>query len=295
MMRTLVATAAFLVATCAIARQPAPPSSTTFDRIKQSGWVRIGFRENTIPFSFMGAAQPQGYSIDLCRAIAAEISTALGRNLQIEYRRVTPTDRLDQVLAGRVDLECGSTTITEERGARVAFSPVIFAAGTRLLVQRGSGIHSLRDLEGKTVVGVMGTTNARAMLALGAGRVKNLRITTADNYEQALALLGTGAVDAVAADDILMAGLLSEKGLRSEYLLVGDPLTHEAYGIAFARDDPALADAVQKAFTRLATSGQLRATYKKWFLEPLPSGAALGLPMNAALEQSFRALGMPGE
>src|SRR6476619_6969396 len=106
-MRMLLASVALFAAASATAQQPAPPSSTTFDRIKQSGWVRIGFRENTITFSFMGAAQPQGYSIDLCRAIAAEISTALGRNLQIEYRRVTPTDRLDQVLAGRVDLECG--------------------------------------------------------------------------------------------------------------------------------------------------------------------------------------------
>jgi len=270
-------------------------AAATLDRIRQAGVVVIGYRDDAIPFSFLSVSgTPVGYTIEICRAIVEEVAASLGRKgLRVEYRRVTPTNRVDQVVAGGVDLECGSTSVTDERSARIGFSPIIFSAGTRLLVQRGSGIHSLRDLQGKTVAGVSGTTNARAMLTIAAGRVRDLRITTAENYDQALALLGTGAVDAVAADDVLMAGLLGERGLRNEYLTVGDPLTTEPYAIAFAKDDAALAELVQKAFARFAASGGLRATYARWFLGPLPSGAILGLPMGAALEESFRALGMP--
>ena len=291
--RWLLAGAVLLAS--AAAAQPPAATPGALDRIRQAGTVVIGYRENAVPFSFLRpSGDPAGYSIDLCKAIVEEIAGSLGRkDLRTEYRRVTPTNRLDEVVAGRVDLECGATTITDERNARVAFSPIIFAAGTRLLVSRGSGIHSIQGLQGKTVAGVAGTTNARAMYALGSGRVKNLRVTTADTYDQALALLGTGAVDAVAADDILAAGLLAEKGLANEYLMVGDPLTIEPYAIAFAKGDPALAIVVQKAFQRLASSGRLRTTYATWFLQPLPSGPALGLPMSAALEKSFRALGMP--
>ena len=294
-MRTALVGLALLVAAPAFAQAPAP--SVTLQRIHQSGVVAIGYREAAVPFSFISPqGRPVGYSIDLCHAIAEEVRTSMGgKELRVDYRRVTPTNRLDLVADGRVDLECGATTITEERAARVSFSPIIFAAGTRLLVKRGSAIHSIQGLEGKTVAGVAGTTNARAMYTLGGGRVRNLRITTADNYDQALALLGTGAVDAVAADDILMAGLLSEKGLRGEFLMVGDPLTAEPYAIAFAKGDGLMAEVVRRAFARLTVSGPLRAIYNKWFLEPLPSGPALGLPMSQALEDSFRALGMPGK
>ena len=289
----LLGPATLMLAAQVFAQATAGP---TLQRIKQSGVVRIGYRENAAPFSFMSAAgSPQGYSIELCQAIVDEIAGTLGTRPRVEYRLVTPTNRIDQVVAGRVDLECGSTTISQERGGRVAFSPIIFAAGTRLLVKRGSAIHSLRDLEGRTVAGVSGTTNARAMVTLGAGRVRNLRITTADNYDHALAQLGTGAVHAVAADDILILGLLNERGLRSEYLMVGDALTTDPYGIAYAKGDESLAEDVQKAFKRLATSGRLRTIYAKWFVQPLPSGAPIGIPMSAALEQSFRDLGLPAQ
>ena len=269
----------------------------TLKRIKESGVVRIGYRENIVPFSSASAGgKPQGYSIDLCLALVEDLAATVGaRELRVEYRRVTPTSRLEDVASGRVDLECGSTTITAERAQRVAFSPVIFVAGTRLMVKRGRAIHSMRDLAGKTVAGVSGTTNARALVTLAAGRVRDLRITTADTYEQALAYLDTDAVDALAADDILIAGFIAGRNLQGSYIMVGEPLTHEPYGIAFARDDPALAQAVKDGFVRLATTKELRQAYNKWFLRPLPSGQRLGLPMSSSLERAFQVLGLPPE
>jgi glutamate/aspartate transport system substrate-binding protein len=257
------------------------------ERIKQQGTVRIGYRANAAPFSRAGTdGRPQGYSIDLCHAIVEDLSAALGgRSLRIEYRLVTPEDRLDQVTGERVDLECGATTNTEERRKRVAFSPPIFVAGTRLLVKRGNPLHSMRDMVGRTIVTVTGTTNARAMLELGSGRAQNLRLTTARSYEQALAQLDLGEADALAADDILIMGFLEGRGLRDNYIMVGDPLTQDIYGVTFARD-PALADAVNVTFARLAASRELRSLYDKWFLP-------LGLPMGAYLESLFQGLRAP--
>ena len=259
--------------------QASPPSAGTLERIKQQGVVRIGYRANAAPFSSAGPdGRPKGYSIDLCHAIVEDLSAALGgKSLRTEYRLVTTEDRLDQVTQGRVDLECGATTQTEERRARVGFSPPTFIARTRLLVKRGNSLHSLRDMAGRTVVTVTGTTNARAMVTLGPGRVRDLRITAARTYEEALALLDLGEADALAADDVLIMGFLESRGLRDRYIMVGDPLTQDLYGIAFPRD-PALADAVNVTFARLAASRQLRALHDTW-LQPL------GLP--------FQELGMP--
>ena len=292
-MNARVAALAFLALAAASEVLAAEPT-TALKRISDSGVVRIGYRDAAMPFSVeVPGGKPYGYSIDLCHAIVDEIGRVVGKPVRVEYRRVTPQDRFDQVTSGRVDLECGSTSITDERSSRVAFSPVIFVASTRLVVRRGTALHSMRDLSGRTVVAVRGTTNSRAMVGLGAGRVKDLRVTSANNYDEAITMLETGAADALAADDVLIAGLLASRGMQTSHIMVGDPLSPESYGIAFSRGDPVLADVVQAAFTRLATTGQLNGIYEKWFLKPLPTGPALGLPLSNALERHFQSLGLP--
>jgi ABC-type amino acid transport substrate-binding protein len=248
-----------------------------------------------VPFSWTRAgAAPRGYSIDLCLAIVEDLAKAAGKPLRVEYRVVTPETRLDLVAEGRIDLECGSTTVTEEREKRVAFSPLIYVGGTRLLVKRGNAVYSLRDLTGKTVVAVAGTTNARALLAQ-AGRTRDVRLRTTRGYDEAVTMLDTENADALAADDVLLAGLLIERRWHDRYIVVGDPITREPYAIAFPRDDAALAAAVYATFARLATSGELRRVYGKWFLQPLPTGGTLGLPMGAHLSSVFKELGLPPE
>jgi len=60
--------------------------------------------------------------------------------------------------------------------------------------------------------------------------------------------------------------------------MVGEPLSHEPYGIMFAKDDAPLAEAVAATFRRLAATREIRWIYDKWFLRSLPSGVRLGLP-----------------
>lgn len=266
-------------------------------RVKETGVVRIGYREAAIPFSFAGPdGRPYGYSIDICHAIVENIVDAVGvAFLRIEYRPVTPSDRFDQVIEGRIDLECGSTSNTAERRKRVAFSPLIFIAGTRLLVKRGSPIRSARDLPGRRVVVARGTTNEEAMRQLAAAPRKEFTVDAADDYAQALDMLASGKVDALAADDILLSGYLAEKGLRGQYAIVGDLLSFEPYGIMFVPNDAPLAETVESAFRRLAATREIRWIYNKWFLRSLPTGQRLGLPMGARLERSFQVLGLPAE
>lgn len=276
---------------------PEPPARAltgVLKRIKETGSVRIGYRAQALPFSFEGPGRsPYGYSIDLCAEIVDEISLEVGATrLRTEYVRVTPQDRIEQVAAGRIDLECGSTTNTAERRARVAFSPVTFIAGTRLLVRRGGPVRSLRDLDGRRVVVVRGTTNERVMRTISMDG-RRFTVATAEDYAGAIGQVDTDRADALAADDILMYGYLAENALQSRFAVVGELLSHEPYGIAFARDDQAFAAVVQAAFVRLAASRELRWIYNRWFLGVWPSGIRLGLPLSVELERSFQLLGMP--
>ena len=286
-----------VVAAQALDQPELRPLTGVLKRIKDARVVRLGVRDAAVPFASINASgQASGYSVDLCLAVVDDIAASIGTGaLGVEYRRVTPADRIDQVADGRVDLECGATTNTVERRARVAFSPLIYVAGTRLLVKRGSPVRGLRHLGGQRVAVVRGTTNEAVMRHYAADGTRRLELVTADDYEVALARLASGDVAALAADDVLLAGFVAERRMRSDYAIVGDLLSYEPYGLMYAKDDAPLANVVEGTFRRLATSDEMRSIYTKWFLRPLPSGVRLGVPMSRELQRSFEVLGMPSE
>ena len=137
--------------------------SPTLANIKRTHTVRLGYREASPPFSYLDQAnRPNGYSLELCQAIVEEIGAEVDdANLKIDYVKVTPETRIPAVLNNKIDLECGSTTASPDRARRVAFSPMIYVAGTKLMVPEASAVSSITDLKGKTIVVTRGTTNSR--------------------------------------------------------------------------------------------------------------------------------------
>ena len=114
--------------------------SGTLKKIKDTGTITLGYRESSLPFSYLNhRQQPIGYSLDLCREVVEEAATELdGMDIKIALAPVTSADRFDKVKSGAVDLECGSTTSNLQRQKDVAFSPVFFVAGTKLMVPKDS-------------------------------------------------------------------------------------------------------------------------------------------------------------
>src|ERR1700732_3769153 len=144
--------AACLVTTAASAQTAGEGLSPTLANIKKTHVVHLGYRESSPPFSFLDQAnRPIGYSLELCEAIVDEIGVeGDGPALRIEYVKVTSEDRIAAVVQNKIDLECGSTTANAERRRQVAFSPLMFVAGTKLMVPKASTISGPADLKGKT-------------------------------------------------------------------------------------------------------------------------------------------------
>jgi glutamate/aspartate transport system substrate-binding protein len=274
---------------------PAGALSGVLARVRRAGVVRIGYREQALPFSYgRPGSTPYGYSIDLCLAMVEDIAEATGgRPLRVEYHVVTPEDRIERVERGEVDLECGATTQTAERRARVAFSALTFVTGTRLAVPRGSPLRTRRGLDGRRVAVARGTTNDQALRAQIARAGLNTEVVPVREVADAFALVAAGGADAVASDEVLLLGHLAASGQRARYDLAGEWLSYESYGIMFARDDPALAAVVQGTLERLARSRELRWIYLRWFVRQLPSGVKFGLPMSPPLQRAFELLGLP--
>jgi glutamate/aspartate transport system substrate-binding protein len=268
--------------------------SGTLKKVRDSGVLVIGYREASFPFSFVGpsAPRPLGYSIDLCLGIVDEIVRELGGNpTRVDFAPVTADTRTEAVMSGKVDLECGSTTSNAERQRSVAFSPIIYVAGTKLLVKRSSGISSYRDLGGKTLVVTSGTTNEAAMKQLNDRYRLGIIIVSARDHDESYTMLADGKADAFATDDVLLYGFIVARKVEAVMAVVGDFITYEPYGIMFRRDDPLMAAAVTRAFLAMARTRRLAASYRRWFLEPGPNGASLNLPMSVQLSEVFRGLG----
>ena len=269
--------------------------SGTLKKIKDTGTITLGYRESSLPFSYLNhRQQPIGYSIDLCREIVEEASTELdGMDIKIALAPVTAADRLEKVKAGAIDLECGSTTSNLQRQKDVAFSPVFFVAGTKLMVPNASRVRSYRDLAGKTVVVTAGTTNEAALRTLSDKQKLGIDIVTARDHAQSLALLVAGKAEAFATDDALLYGFIATEPSARDMKVVGDYLSYDPYGLAYRRGDPGFTAIVERAFARMASERRLAELYNKWFLRRLPTGETLHLPMSPQLEEIFRVLGQP--
>jgi glutamate/aspartate transport system substrate-binding protein len=265
-----------------------------------------------LPFSFLNQAkQPVGFSLDLCHGIAEDVARALSRDLleadapawqtgvRIVYVPVAADERLPKVVSGAIDLECGSTTANAERAKTVAFSPVFFLAGTKLMVPLAGGgsagrrVASYRDLAGGTVVVGAGTTNAEVMRRLADRVTPKITVVEAPGLEAAYAMLAAGKADAFASDDILLSGFIATHADGRRFGIVGDYLSYEPYAIALRRDDAAFGDLVRASFERMASEGTLNRLYERWLVDRLPNGETLNVPISPHLAEMYRVLGQP--
>jgi ABC-type amino acid transport substrate-binding protein len=294
MLRFLLAVA-LTASLLAIPAARAQELTGTLKKTKDSKTVTLGYRESSIPFSYVNkVGDPIGYSIDLCNAVVDEVSKELeGVEIAVNYKKVTAETRIPAVKSGEVDLECGSTTANFERKKEVAFSPIFFVAGTKLLVPRSSAIGSYRDLRDKTVVVTAGTTNEAAVRAISDKQHLGIRFLVGNDHAESFAMLKEGKADAFATDDALLYGLVATARLGDRYHVVGEYLSYDPYGLMYRKDDPDFAAIVDHTFGRLAQSRELVQLYNKWFQQRLPTGETLDLPMSPQLEEIFRVEGVP--
>jgi glutamate/aspartate transport system substrate-binding protein len=265
--------------------------SGTLQKARNSGALTIAYRESSIPFSYLSArGEPIGYSIELCRKLVDAISEAVGREIAIKWLPVTSDSRIGAVSSGQADLECGSTTNNLERQKLVGFSPTMFVSGTKLMVKSGSPIKSFRDLAGKTVAVTAGTTNEKTMRDLMARFKLDYRLLVTRDHADSFAQVANGKADAFATDDVLLYGLIAQNNARGKYLVIGEFLSYDPYGIMYRKGDAQLAAIVNSTFHDLAEDGEIERQYKRWFLNRLPAGASIDLPMSPQLETIIRAM-----
>ena len=239
----------------------------TLAKIKESGTIVFGYRTASPPFSFVDqSGKAVGYSIDLCKRIAAAVKDELGLNgIKIDYVPVTAENRFSMVRQGKVDIVCGSTTNTLKRRERVAFTLLTFITGAEMLVRTGSGIDRLKDLKGKKVGVVKGTTTETGLTKALKQQFINAQVVIVKDHDEGLKALEDSKIDAYTTDRIILIGLARGARDPSKLMLTNHLYSFEPYALVVRRDDPDFRLIADRTLASLYRSRRIVEIYRKWF------------------------------
>jgi ABC-type amino acid transport substrate-binding protein len=246
----------------------------TLDKIRKSGVISLGYIDNAAPFSWVdGNGEPQGYSVELCKTVADGIAAQLKRTgLKVRWVKLTIQDRIEAVRAGKVDLECSTTTWTLTRQRLVDFSLVTFVDGGSVLVKGDAAeLRRLADFDGKRIAAISGTTTERALRAALQRQTVKTELVAVKARDEGLALLREGQIDGFASDRTSLIGVVvmsASGGGSANYRLLDQDFSIEQYALMMKRGDHDFRLAVNRVLAQLYRSRDIDKIYARW-LGPL--------------------------
>ncbi len=247
----------------------------TLKKIKTSGALNIGYRETAPPFSFPGPdRRPVGYSVDLCAHVASAIQQQLKIDLKLNWVPVTADNRVDMVVQGNVDIECGTTTASLGRQERVDFSLMTFVDGGGLLTKSDLNLRALADLADKRIAVIPGTTTETALSKFLKEEFVTVQLVRVKDHLEGRGAVEKGLAEAFASDRGILVGLVVTAKDPSSFNIPQILFSYEPYGFMVRRNDAAFRLAVNRALAELYRSGGVVQIYDRWF-------GALGKPSPA--------------
>lgn len=211
--------------------------------------VRIGIKYDQPGLGFKDGEEYTGFDVDVAKYVAKELGYSED---QIEWVESPSANRENMLSNGQVDMIFATYSITDKRKESVGFAGPYFVAGQDLLVsQDNSDIQGPEDLEGKNLCSVTGSTSAQKIKDEYAGTVN---LVEQGGYADCVTMLGSGGVDAVTTDDIILAGLAATDANSGKFKVVGNPFTEEKYGVGISKDSDKC-QAINDAITKMVDDG----------------------------------------
>jgi ABC-type amino acid transport substrate-binding protein len=244
----------------------AQESEATLEKIARTGEFVIGYRADSSPLSYENAdGQPSGYSVDLCRRVAAGVKALFAeKDIETKFVRITSDERISAVVNGKIDIECGSTTITLSRQEQVDFSLPTFVTGGSVLSLAASGIQGMSDLSGKKVGVAKDTTTVEQLRNHLEQNLIDAEIIIVDDRNEGMKRLNRGDIDALASDQIVLIGQVIEALNPKRYSLVSEIFSYEPYGLVVRRNDADFRLVVNKAISQIYRNGQHAEIFHRW-------------------------------
>ncbi len=238
----------------------------TLEKISRTGEFVIGYRTDASPLSYENAeGQPSGYSVDMCRRIAAAVKAHLDKDdIETKFVRVTSDERISAVVTGKIDIECGSTTVTLSRQEQVDFTLLTFVTGGSVLSLAKNGIEDMSDLSGKKVGVVKDTTTVEQLRNYLQQNLIDAVVVIVGDRKEGMKHLDRGDIEAFASDQIVLIGQVIEALYPKQYSLVNETFSYEPYGLVVRRNDADFRLVANRAIAQLYRSGQHIDIFHKW-------------------------------
>jgi len=193
------------------------------------------------------------------------VKAHLGKDdIETRFVPVKSSERIDAVVNGRIDIECGSTTMTFSRMDSVDFSIPTFVTGGSVLSLSDSNIQGLADLAGKKVGVEKGTTTVDQLRGYLEKNLIDAEVVLVDSRSDAMKQLSDGVVDAFASDQIVLIGQVIEALYPKRFSLADETFSYEPYGLVMRRDDADFRLVANRAISQLYRSGQHVQIFNKW-------------------------------
>jgi glutamate/aspartate transport system substrate-binding protein len=272
-----------------IAMGAAHAQSGTLQRVKETGEVRIGHRDVSVPFSYLtDDGKPIGFFIDVCSRIVDSIKAELKQDVKIAYRPVTLSTQIPLLQNQGVDIVCGPATNTVERQKQVAFSNTLYVSSIRAVVRRDGGINTFADLKDKTVSLTAASTSINLLTKYEQDHKFETKKLTNPDHSQSFLMFSTGRAQAFVMDDILLASMAANSAKPADFKIIDDALRVEPYGLVMRKDDPQFKAVVDRTLAELVKTGEYQKLYAKWFESAIPpKGVNLAFPMTKALKDAL--------
>jgi polar amino acid transport system substrate-binding protein len=248
------------------------PPGSTMDQIVRRGRLVVGTSYNIALFGELDpvSGKVSGFDNDVAKEIARELGL---REDQIDFVDTLIEDRVPALQEKSVDMVIEAMTITPERAQLVEFSRPYYIAGQSLLVRRGNrSVSSLRDLAGRQVCVIAGSTSIPTLTA----QAPRATLVFAPGPMDCVTQVRAGAVDAMSTDDIILAGFAAD---YDDVVLVGGRFTREPYGVAIPKGQTDMVAFVNEVIEHMIADGRWGRIYYE-YLSDIP-----GLPGVAEAKQ----------
>ena len=287
MMRGLSATGLLVVFLVFLAAPLSAQELTgTLLQIKKTGTIKVGYRQDQTPMSFLGKdGMPAGYSIDLCKLIVEEVEKKVNGKVKIEYVPVSAEERFKALSDNRIDILCGSTSKTLSRSRLVDFTELTFVTGATFMTLKDTQI--MNNFTGKKVGVVKGTTTADSLKGLFKETGVAADIVMVNTTSEGMKALEEKKIDAFAADQVVLIGLALTSAKPENFSILPNLFTYEPFALAVRRNDADFRLVADSVISRLFRTRDILPIYDKWlgrFSSRMPSAFEALIQINAIPE-----------
>jgi len=204
-------------------------------------WV-IGVKCDFPPFGYIDVqGKNAGYDVEVAQRFA---ELAFGKKNRVAYFCVTTPSRIPALQSSRVDIIISTLTWTKARADVIDYSIPYYGATGRLLVSKDSGVNSLNDLKGKSVVTTRGAIYATWMKTC----LKDANVSEVDGTAAAVLAVKEGRAAAFMFDDAFVLGVATS---NPDLKLTNDKFLDVPWGIGIRKGDTATANWVNAALRQM--------------------------------------------